>query len=75
MKDGTWVKVIDVEIVHLDVGVECARKVGRRHLADRVRPSSQLTTLTYRGSIGQYLVESWSPNTAQFAETAHIRKR
>jgi hypothetical protein len=74
MKDGTWVKVLDVEEVHLDVGVEYARKVGLRHLAAMVRPSSQLTRLTYRNSIGQCLFEPGSLNTAPFAESAHIRK-
>jgi hypothetical protein len=74
MKDGTWVKVLDVEEVHLDVGVECLLKAGRRYLAAKVRPSSQLTRLKYRNSIGQCLFDPGSPNTATFAESAHIHK-
>jgi hypothetical protein len=43
MKYGAWVNVLDVEEVHLDVGVESAREIGRRYLAARMRPTCQVT--------------------------------
>jgi hypothetical protein len=45
MEDETWVKVLDVEEVPLYMDVECARKVGRRHLWARVSHFQSIDTI------------------------------